>query len=87
MVEDIEELGPELQRCVFPDSPHPRGFDGRSVKVELARPKKNADTGVAEAGSVADDRDRAERSGIDIARPVADPSQPAFSNPRMSLKG
>src|SRR5580692_10220849 len=57
VVEEIAELRPELERCVFPDSPHPSGFDGRSVKVELAWPEKDADTGVAETGSVADDRD------------------------------
>src|SRR5665213_252756 len=55
MVEDIEEVRPELQRCVFPESAHPCGFDGRSVKVELARTKKDAGTGVAETGSVTDD--------------------------------
>ena len=51
-------------------------FDGRSVKVELARTKQDAGTRVAETGSVADDGQRAKRRGIDIARSAAESAQP-----------
>src|SRR5580658_2641063 len=78
VVEEIEELRPELERCVFPDSPHPGGFDGRSVKVELAWTKKDAHARVAETGSVANDGHRAERRGIDKAGSAAESAQPRF---------
>ncbi len=40
VVEEIEELRPELERCVFPDSPHAGGFDGEASKLNWPGPRR-----------------------------------------------
>ena len=76
VIEDVEELCPELQRTILSQ---PGVLENRKVPVELARAEDDSHSRIPESRTVSDDGRGAECSGVEVARPAAVAAQPLFN--------
>src|SRR5262250_3353427 len=73
LIEDVEELCPELQRTALPQA---RVLEYGEVPVKLARAEDDSHPGIPKSRTVSDGGRGAECGGVEVTRPAARAAQP-----------